>query len=42
MSVGMGLVLMLSGCAQRPLSQVRADANYFYFADEYANAQPFY
>lgn len=39
---GMGVMAVLAGCAQRPLSQVRADANSFYFAGDYANAQPFY
>ncbi|VAX40120.1 hypothetical protein MNBD_PLANCTO03-1520 [hydrothermal vent metagenome] len=45
--MAIGMVLMaglvgLTGCAQRPISQVRADANYFYFEGEYQHAQPFY
>ncbi len=41
-SVGVGLVMLLAGCAQRPIAQVRADARYYYFAGEYQNAQSFF
>ncbi|HZW10398.1 MAG TPA: tetratricopeptide repeat protein [Phycisphaerales bacterium] len=32
----------LTGCGARPVSMVRADANYHYFRGEFAEAQPLY
>lgn len=37
-----GLMVALVGCGQRPISQVRAEANHYYFDDQPQLAQPFY
>lgn len=44
LSVVMGLIFGagLAGCAQRPLSSLRADGNYYYYRGEYASALPYY
>lgn len=42
MATGVGLVAVLAGCVQRPIAQIRADANTAYFDGRYDQAEPLY